>query len=68
VSPRPMPSTKRPPEVSCTVAATVASAHAIVDYPRLMACAMMTLLPCVILFFSFQRLYIQGVVVTGVDK
>ncbi len=40
----------------------------VVDYPRLMACAMMTLLPCVILFFSFQRLYIQGVVVTGVDK
>ena len=39
-----------------------------VDYPRLMACAVMTLLPCVILFFSFQRLYIQGVVVTGVDK
>jgi multiple sugar transport system permease protein len=44
------------------------SAHAIVDYPRLMATAIMTLLPCVILFFSFQRLYIQGVVVTGVDK
>ena len=40
----------------------------VVDYPHLMACAMMTLLPCVILFFSFQRLYIQGVVVTGVDK
>ena len=40
----------------------------VVDYPRLMACAMMTLLPCVVLFFSFQRLYIQGVVVTGVDK
>jgi multiple sugar transport system permease protein len=40
----------------------------VVDYPRLMACAMMTLMPCVILFFSFQRLYIQGVVVTGVDK
>lgn len=44
------------------------SAHAIVDYPRLMATAMMTLLPCIILFFSFQRLYIQGVVMTGVDK
>lgn len=44
------------------------SAHAIVDYPRLMATAMMTLLPCVVLFFSFQRLYIQGVVITGVDK
>ena len=26
MSPRPMPRTKRPPEVSCTVAATVASA------------------------------------------
>jgi ABC-type glycerol-3-phosphate transport system permease component len=44
------------------------SAHAIVDYPRLMATAMMTLLPCIVLFFSFQRLYIQGVVITGVDK
>lgn len=39
-----------------------------VDYPRLMACAMMTLVPCVILFFSFQKLYIQGVVISGVDK
>ena len=44
------------------------SAHAVVDYPRLMATAMMTLLPCIVLFFSFQRLYIQGVVITGVDK
>jgi multiple sugar transport system permease protein len=39
-----------------------------VDYPRLMATAIMSLLPCVVLFFSFQRLYIQGVVITGVDK
>jgi ABC-type glycerol-3-phosphate transport system permease component len=40
----------------------------VVDYPRLMACAVMTLLPCVVLFFSFQSLYIQGVVMTGVEK
>jgi multiple sugar transport system permease protein len=45
------------------------TAHAgVVDYPRLMATAIMSLLPCVILFFSFQRLYIQGVVITGVEK
>lgn len=39
-----------------------------VDYPRLMATALMSLLPCVVLFFSFQRLFIQGVVITGVEK
>jgi ABC-type glycerol-3-phosphate transport system permease component len=45
------------------------SAHqGVVDYPRLMATAIMSLLPCIILFFSFQRLYIQGVVITGVEK
>jgi multiple sugar transport system permease protein len=40
----------------------------VVDYPRLMATAIMSLLPCVVLFFAFQRLYIQGVVITGVEK
>jgi multiple sugar transport system permease protein len=40
----------------------------ITDFPRMMAAALMALLPCVILFFSAQRLFIQGVVITGVDK
>jgi ABC-type glycerol-3-phosphate transport system permease component len=29
---------------------------------------MMALLPCVILFFFAQRLFVQGVVMTGVEK
>ena len=40
----------------------------IIHYPRMMAAALMSLLPCVVLFFSAQQLFIQGVVVTGVDK
>ena len=44
------------------------STMAVVHFPRMMAAALMSLTPCVILFFSAQRLFIQGVVVTGVDK
>lgn len=44
------------------------STMGVVHFPRMMAAALMSLTPCVILFFSAQRLFIQGVVVTGVDK
>ena len=40
----------------------------IIHYPRMMAAALLSLLPCVALFFSAQRLFIQGVVMTGVEK
>ncbi len=44
------------------------STMGVVHFPRMMAAALMSLTPCVILFFSAQRLFIQGVVITGVDK
>jgi len=40
----------------------------VVDMPKMMAASLMALLPCVILFFVAQRLFIQGVVITGVEK
>jgi multiple sugar transport system permease protein/sn-glycerol 3-phosphate transport system permease protein len=40
----------------------------VIHYPRMMAAAILSLAPCVLLFFSAQRLYIQGVVMTGVEK
>lgn len=40
----------------------------VVHFPRMMAAALMSLTPCVIIFFSAQQLFIQGVVITGVDK
>jgi ABC-type glycerol-3-phosphate transport system permease component len=39
-----------------------------VNMPLMMAASLMALLPCVLLFFLAQRLFIQGVVVTGVEK
>lgn len=40
----------------------------LVNFPLMMAASLMALLPCVALFFFAQRLFIQGVVVTGVEK
>lgn len=40
----------------------------VVDMPTMMAASMMALLPCVLLFFFAQRLFVQGVVMTGVEK
>ena len=40
----------------------------IIDYPRMMAAALLSLLPCVVIFVLAQRLFIQGVVMTGVEK
>jgi multiple sugar transport system permease protein len=40
----------------------------IINYPLMMAAALMSLAPCVILFFVAQRLFIHGVVITGVEK
>jgi multiple sugar transport system permease protein len=40
----------------------------VVDMPTMMAASMMALLPCVVLFFFAQRLFVQGVVMTGVEK
>jgi len=36
------------------------------EFPLLMAASVIALLPCLILFFSAQKYFIQGVVVTGV--
>ncbi len=36
------------------------------NYPVMMAAACIAMLPCIILFFSAQHLFIQGVVLTGV--
>jgi multiple sugar transport system permease protein len=44
------------------------SANAVVNMPLMMAAAVMALLPCVVLFFFAQRLFVQGVVITGVEK
>lgn len=40
----------------------------VVEMPLLMAASVMALLPCVLLFLFAQQLFIQGVVVTGVEK
>ena len=36
------------------------------DYPGLMAATLITVLPCIVLFFFTQRYFIQGIVFTGV--
>ena len=36
--------------------------------PKMMAASVMALLPCVVIFFVSQRLFVQGVVITGVEK
>jgi multiple sugar transport system permease protein len=40
----------------------------VVDMPKMMAASVMALLPCVVIFFVSQRLFVQGVVITGVEK
>jgi len=40
----------------------------VIHYPRMMAAALMSLIPCVLVFSFAQRLFIQGVVITGVEK
>ncbi len=40
----------------------------VVDMPTMMAASVMALLPCVILFAFAQQLFVQGVVMTGVEK
>jgi ABC-type glycerol-3-phosphate transport system permease component len=40
----------------------------VIHYPRMMAAAMVSLTPPLIMFFFAQRLFIQGVVMTGVEK
>ena len=40
----------------------------VVNMPLMMAASVMALLPCVLLFFFAQRLFVQGVVITGVEK
>ncbi|MCB0061167.1 MAG: carbohydrate ABC transporter permease [Caldilineaceae bacterium] len=39
-----------------------------IHYPRMMAASMIAMLPPVILFLFAQRLFVQGVVITGVEK
>jgi multiple sugar transport system permease protein len=39
-----------------------------VNMPLMMAASVMALLPSVLLFFFAQRLFVQGVVITGVEK
>jgi multiple sugar transport system permease protein len=40
----------------------------VIHYNQMMAAAVLSLLPCVLLFVVAQRLFIQGVVMTGVEK
>jgi ABC-type glycerol-3-phosphate transport system permease component len=40
----------------------------VIHYPRMMAAAMVSLTPPLLIFFFAQRLFIQGVVMTGVEK
>ncbi|MBU6350279.1 MAG: carbohydrate ABC transporter permease [Chloroflexi bacterium] len=40
----------------------------VIHYPRMMAAALMSLIPCILVFSFAQRLFIQGVVITGVEK
>jgi ABC-type glycerol-3-phosphate transport system permease component len=44
------------------------AAWGVVNYPLMMAAAVMSLAPCVLVFVLAQRLFIQGVVITGVEK
>ncbi|HXF62236.1 MAG TPA: carbohydrate ABC transporter permease [Caldilineaceae bacterium] len=44
------------------------TSNAVVNMPLMMAASVMALLPCVVLFLLAQRLFIQGVVITGVEK
>jgi multiple sugar transport system permease protein len=39
-----------------------------IDMPLMMAASLMALLPCVVLFFFAQGFFMQGVVITGVEK
>ena len=39
-----------------------------IHYPRMMAASMIAMLPPIILFLLAQRLFVQGVVITGVEK
>jgi ABC-type glycerol-3-phosphate transport system permease component len=40
----------------------------VVHYPRMMAAAVLSMAPLLIIFFFAQQLFIQGVVMTGVEK
>jgi multiple sugar transport system permease protein len=40
----------------------------VIHYNQMMAAAVLSLLPCVLLFMAAQNLFIQGVVMTGVEK
>ncbi|MCC6457817.1 MAG: carbohydrate ABC transporter permease [Caldilineaceae bacterium] len=44
------------------------TSNAVVDIPLMMAASVMALLPCVLLFLFAQRLFMQGAVITGVEK
>jgi ABC-type glycerol-3-phosphate transport system permease component len=44
------------------------TSNSVIDMPLMMAASVMALLPCVALFFFAQRLFVQGVVITGVEK
>jgi ABC-type glycerol-3-phosphate transport system permease component len=44
------------------------SSNAVVNIPLLMAASVMALLPCVVLFAFAQQLFMQGAVITGVEK
>lgn len=44
------------------------TSNAVVNIPLMMAASMMALLPCVMLFLFAQRLFMQGAVITGVEK
>jgi ABC-type glycerol-3-phosphate transport system permease component len=39
-----------------------------ISWNILMAASLLTLIPCLLLFFLAQRVFIQGVVITGVEK
>jgi ABC-type glycerol-3-phosphate transport system permease component len=44
------------------------TSNAVVNIPLMMAASVMALLPCVLLFLFAQRLFMQGAVITGVEK
>lgn len=44
------------------------TSNAVINIPLLMAASVVALLPCVLLFFFAQRLFMQGAVITGVEK
>jgi multiple sugar transport system permease protein len=39
-----------------------------IKWNTLMAASVLTLIPCLLLFFLAQRIFIQGVVITGIEK